>query len=188
VAQFNYIMPSENINLTAVFETEDPTIRSFPWNEGFESESFPPTGWSIVNESGAPKTWAASNEFNFTEGGTKSAFHEFGSFADGTQKGWLITPPISLPAGETLNLSFWSYNIWPSYYDKNMVLISTTSPDPADGGFIQIWMPISVFSEWEKTQLSLQDFAGQTIYIAFYYEGRDAHSWHIDDVSIQVTE
>jgi uncharacterized protein (TIGR02145 family) len=185
---FNYTMPAENKSLVAVFKLEDLTISSFPWIESFESLSFPPRGWSIFNESGAARTWVAFSDFNFTENGSICAFHEFGNFSDGLQKGWLISPPISIPAGSNMLLTFWSYNVWPSWYDKNKVLVSTTSANPSDGGFNQIWMPVSVLSEWERTILSLQAYAGQSIYIAFYYEGRDAHSWHLDDVSIKVSE
>ncbi len=177
-------MPAANTNLTAVFEAIDFTVREFPWTEDFETEHFPPLGWQMYNESGPARQWALADngDYNITPGGFKNAFHEFGPFDDGMQKGWLISVPVAIPEGSSLNLTFWSYNEWPSWYEKNSVLISTSSSNPQD--FIEVWTAENVLSEWESTVVDLSEFAGQTIYIAFKYEGHDAHSWHLDDISI----
>jgi uncharacterized repeat protein (TIGR02543 family) len=98
------------------------------------------------------------------------------------QNGWLVTPKIEVPADGDLDLSFWSYNAWPAWYLKNSVLVSTGSGDPQDGDFVQIWAAPFVLTSWVNTTLSLGAYAGQTIYIAFRYEGQDAHAWYLDDV------
>jgi PKD repeat protein len=150
----------------------------------FEETTFPPTGWTINNVDGAGSTWAGSTSFNHTNGGLRSAAHEYSNVA--LQDGYLISPQITtLPAGASL--SFWSYNEWPTYYGgtyqgKNSVLISTTGTAPAN--FTEIWTPATVSAAWVQTILDLSAYAGQNIYIAFRYQGNDAHSWFLDDVNV----
>lgn len=160
----------------------DATVDEFPWLEDFEGEEFPPLGWSRINVSGVQE-WILSTAQNHTPDGSQSAFHNYGpSGVD--QEGWLITPPIELPADDVYELSFWSYNSFPTWYGKNSVLISAGSNDPADGDFVEVWTAESVTASWEEALLSLEDYLGETIFIAFLYEGDDAHAWYLDDVAI----
>lgn len=155
------------------------------FSEDFESTTFPPTGWTAidgdVDNSGV---WESSTDVNHTLNGLSSAYHGWGN---GTtyEKGWLITPAIALPSGSP-QLSFWSYNTYPTYYTKSEVLISTTTSDTT--AFTQIWSPSSVSESWVQTILNLSSYAGQTVYIAFKYSGTDGHGWYLDDVKIQVEE
>jgi len=152
------------------------------FSEDFEGTTFPPTGWLVNNVDGGGTTWESSTSFNHTQNGSKSAAHQYS--AVGLQDGWLISPQItSLPANTSL--SFWSYNEYHTYYGgtsqgKNSVLISTTNTNPAS--FTEIWSPSSVTASWEQTTLDLSAYSGQNIYIAFRYQGNDAHNWFIDDI------
>jgi hypothetical protein len=40
--------------------------------------------------------------------------------------------------------------------------------------------------EWVNTSVNLVDYAGKDIYIAFRYQGTDAHAWVIDDIRIDL--
>ncbi len=149
-------------------------------SEGFEGAAFPPTGWTINNEDAAGVTWAASTaHFN---SGTKSAYHNYGA-SGYAEKGWLITKQLVLPAGQKYNLSFWSKCLYPGDYPAggNSVRISTTNT--ALASFTStVWTAPSVLEQWVKTDIDLSSFAGQSIYIAFRYQGTYAHSWALDDV------
>lgn len=161
----------------------DPTVVSFPFRETFEPASPSRSGWLAYNADGGGTNWAYTTAQNHTPGGTTSAYHVYYSSAD--QEGWFITPPIQLPAGSDYALSFWSYNAYPLDYDKNSVLISTGSMNPNDGEYVEIWTTDEVVASWVETAgLSLGAYAGQQIYIAFKYEGLNAHNWYIDDVLI----
>jgi|GEM_PF-2009845 len=162
-----------------VGEGIDPTITEFPWLEDFTGEGFPPLGWSIVNAQGSSITWYLYTYYGYPT----SAGHEWGSFGE-AQEGWLITPPVAIPAGGEFELAFSSLVYYPEDYGKNSVLISTGSSDPADEGFVEVWTPESVEEEWVETVISLDDYGGQTIYIAFLYEGTYAHGWYVDYVGI----
>ncbi|TVQ83147.1 MAG: T9SS C-terminal target domain-containing protein [Bacteroidetes bacterium] len=181
-----YTMPASDVTLVANFEvdTEPIFITEFPWLEDFEGTLFPPAGWMNVNAEGPTVEWTLSTAQNHTPDGTQSAFHNYNLSA--YQDGWLITPGLVIPEAGNYQLSFWSRNTFPSYYTKNSVLISTGSSDPDDEGYMEVWSPASVVNEWVETVLSLEDYSGETIYIAFRYEGFDGHAWYLDDVGVNL--
>lgn len=184
--EYSFTMNTSSVNLIAVFKPIDYTVRSFPWIESFEGETFPPSGWTSVNESGAASQWLSSSEQNHTASGESSAWHNFGPFQEGMQKGWLVTRAIDIPTEGVTELSFWSLNQSPSWYYKNRVLVSTSSSKPSEGDYAEVWSPEEVSSRWTKASINLSEFAGKTIYIAFVYEGQDAHIWFLDEVEITV--
>ncbi|MDR4988343.1 MAG: DUF4623 domain-containing protein [Bacteroidales bacterium] len=160
---------------------ETVVIDEFPWLEDFEGAEFPPAGWNIVNAEGTVQ-WVRSSAQNHTPDGMYSAFHNYHTSVN--QETWLITPAIEVPADDDYNLSFWSYNTFPTWYGQNTVMISAGSGNPADGDFVVVWAPESVTTPWEETVLPLSEYAGETIYVAFIYEGLDAHGWYLDDVMV----
>ncbi len=186
--EYIFVMPAEDYTLKAVFETEPPfSITSFPWTENFEGDDFPPEGWQSYNLNGAFREWELSTVQNHTPSGAQSAFHNYGPAFDGMQEGWLVTPLMEIPENSNFELSFWSYNSWPAWYDNNSIWVSLGSGNPEDGEFVQIWTTSSVVSSWENTMVDLQDYAGQNIFIAFRYQGQDSHNWFLDDVSVGET-
>ncbi|MFO8067731.1 MAG: choice-of-anchor J domain-containing protein, partial [Bacteroidales bacterium] len=164
----------------------DPAITEFPWLEDFEGDEFPPLGWNVINVGDGGTQWVVSDAQNITPGGSQSALHSYSS--EYYQEGWLITPAIEMPVDNVYKLSFSSFNLFPGDYEKNSVLISVGSPNPVDGDFVEIWSPGSVSNEWVETIESLEAYAGETIYIAFVYEGDNAHAWYLDDVAISEIE
>jgi hypothetical protein len=154
---------------------------ALPLLETFELDS-PTLGcWTIYNMDGGGQTWFLSSAQNHTPGGELSAYHPYGS-SGYNEDGYLVSPALNITAGASL--SFWSYNSFPGDYEKNSVLVSIGSPDPEDGDYVEIWTTPSVLAEWVETVLDLSSYEGQTIYIAFRYEGVFAHSWYLDDVQV----
>ncbi len=167
----------------AYFQTgDDKSGATLSFFQDFEGSVFPPDGWNVFNLAGSDATWAVSTTINHTPGGSKSAWHDWTAAA-----GWLVTPAVELPAEEGYSLTFWSYNsdLWA--YGSNQVLVSTGSGDPADGDFVEIWTAVNPAEfSWEEINLSLDDYAGETIYVAFLKTGEWAHVWHVDDVQVGV--
>ncbi|PKP48120.1 MAG: hypothetical protein CVT92_16400 [Bacteroidetes bacterium HGW-Bacteroidetes-1] len=155
--------------------------KTFPLEENFEGEVFPPANWSVYDVDGLGFNWNASEFYNHTTDGLKSAYH---GFISGLQDGWLVTPQMSLPAEETTVIALWNFTVDPFYYGKNSILISTGSGDPADNDFVELWTPVEVSDSWSQVVLSLASYAGQDVYIGFRYEGDYAHGWAIDDVYV----
>lgn len=162
----------------------DPTVTTFPFRETFEPTSSSRSGWLAANMDLAGTNWTYTTAQNHTPGGTTSAYHNYGPSSN-TEDGWLISPPIVLPEGSDFSLSFWSYNSFPTYYEKNSVLISDGSMMPNDGDYTEVWTTAAVEQVWvETSDISLAAYAGKQIYIAFRYEGSNAHAWYFDDVLI----
>ncbi|MCK9292373.1 MAG: choice-of-anchor J domain-containing protein, partial [Bacteroidales bacterium] len=180
--QYSFLMPAEDLSLTANFETE--YIASVPFSEDFE-ENFPPLGWKIYDIDGGSTTriWEANTTYNHTTNGTTSAYHMYGPTGN-AEDGWMVTPKIQLTAQTDIELRFWSYNQYPGDYGKNSVLISLGNGHPLSGEFIELWSPVTVVSEWEEAIIDLTGYVGQDVYIAFRYEGTYAHSWYVDDITI----
>jgi hypothetical protein len=161
-------------------------INTFPWLETFEQADFPPNGWARHNVDGGGTQWVLSTAQNHTPGGTRSAFHNYAAASAGNQNGWMVTPLLQLP-NEDMRLIFWSFNSFPTFYGNNSVLVSTGSPDPASDDFVQVWTTATVAGSWVETIVDLSEFAGEEIYIAFRYQGLDAHGWYLDDVLVEAT-
>ncbi|MDD3700923.1 MAG: choice-of-anchor J domain-containing protein [Bacteroidales bacterium] len=181
-ASYSFTMPSNDLAYTANFELA--YVASFPFSEDFEGD-WPPLGWGIydVDANANVRIWTQSTTQNHTPGGSKSAFHNYGPGSQ-NDDGWLVTPKIPLPAAIDIELSFWSFNSFPTYYGKNSVLISTGNGTPQGGDFVEIWSPASITGAWTETVLDLSSYAGQEVYIAFRYEGSNAHGWYVDDVVV----
>jgi uncharacterized repeat protein (TIGR02543 family) len=167
--------------VTATF-VEIVIITEFPWLEEFEGAAFPPASWLGLDVDELGTQWATTATQAHSP--TQSAFHSYAPAAAGYQEGWLITPAIVIPANGVYELTFWSYNMWAADYGKNSVLISTGSSNPNDDEYLEVWTTESVTQEWVQSTVNLEGFAGETIFVAFLYEGLYAHSWFLDDVMV----
>mgnify|MGYP000884187393 CR=1 FL=1 len=179
-AESTVLVPSGRLFVRNVGVNYSTPIVNLPFETGFEEGVFPPEGWSIYDEAADVPTWEASQIQNHTSGGVTSAFHGSSAEADS----WLVTPAILMPNDADIFLRFWSFNTNPGNYGKNSVWLSIASGDPDDGDFQEIWTTASVSSGWMQTELSLNSFAGEIAFIAFRYEGNNAHEWHLDDISV----
>jgi hypothetical protein len=161
-------------------------ITTLPYTQNFEGMVFPPSEWTCYNVDGQMPQWSSNTTFNHSQGGSRSVMHLTGG-AMPQEEGWLVSPPIVLPSPGGYAMTFWSYNANPELYSNlaNSVLISTTTPNPATGNYSCIWSPITVTDRWHPNQVDLSPFQGNTIYIAFRYQGHNIHSWYLDDVTIE---
>ena len=150
------------------------------WFEGFETTAFPPSAqWNIIHIAGT-KTWERYTDYPHS--GTGAARHDFDY---GLQKSALVTPPIALPNYGTPTLEFWSY-MQLYGYEYGGVLVSTTSNNDINA-FTEIKVLSGdeiVLGDWIKISVPLNNYVGQTIYIAFLYSGTYANRWTLDDIAI----
>jgi|GEM_PF-1438862 len=160
-----------------------PSVTTFPWTEGFEDTTFPPSGWSSYNIGGTPMGWRRSTAANFIHTGGGAAQHPMEENA----LSWLVTPKMAIPAdGDNFILEFWSYISYPVGYEYSGVWVSTTGNDPTASVFTEIKAlgGAEIAAEYQKITVSLSAYAGQEVYIAFKFDGDDPHGWFIDDVMI----
>ena len=157
--------------------------------EGFEN-SFPPTGWTILNMGAQPdgETWIQNDNHH---SGSYCAFSQDGEEGYVMEE-WLITPAITVPANSYIEISFWHMFKWYAYNDgPEYVMISTSGTDPADFTDTVYTYSIVGNADWEQVLLNdIPDYAGQTIYVAFVHTSANgyADAWLLDDISIDAYE
>ncbi len=143
-------------------------------NESFEGAVFPPTGWTKIMTDGgtgwrvdtvgsALNSWTGSGTVTApTGGGNRVAAITYSDGGAAQNDSWLITPQITLTAGNTI--SFYAANLTPSYNDKIEVYVSTTTNQI--GAFTtKIYENAILTDTYTKIYLNLAAYAGQPIYI-----------------------
>jgi subtilisin family serine protease len=147
-------------------------------SESFESTTFPPTGWIRLNVDGGGTQWERSTAR--AADGTASARHNFSNV--GQQDGWLVTPAIVIAAGSELVFS--EYTAFPTFYGKHSLWVCASSCDAPPTNYTQLRELGAPVAQWRVVTQSLASFAGQSVRLAFRYEGNDAAAWHIDAVRV----
>jgi hypothetical protein len=155
-------------------------------SEGFEG-TFPPASWSLYAGGGSSPGWVELANAGNAAGGTtphsgsNAAYHNDDIAADSVRD-WLITPPITIPAGSTqATLTFFqrNYYVQPAYYGVHGVLYST---DNANFRYLARYGEAQ--ESWAQETLQLDSLVGRQIWYAFYYVGNNGSEWYVDDVQI----
>lgn len=149
------------------------------FSQGFEGATFPPVGWTAINKDGSGTAWARSTTYQHT--GTASSYHPYS--AAGMQDGWLITPAITLPSGVAA-VSFWERAQFPTYYFRHTLWICTTGCGAPPTNWTQLSEFPGISGDWRQQTVSLNAYAGLTVYLGFRYEGNNADDWYVDDVTV----
>jgi hypothetical protein len=152
-------------------------------SQGFENAAFPPTGWTAYDLDGdaGGTQWQRTTAEAHSD--TASALHAFDSGAP-AEDGWLETPQITLPGGGS-TLGFWENIDWSGWYVKHSLWACTSgcgSPPTNYTEIVEYSNPAE--DTWVERETDLSAYAGQSLYLAFRYEGEDADDWHIDDVAL----
>ena len=165
------------VNLKAT--TGNPGKSKYPLSESFES-TFPPYGWTVVTNGVAGNNgWQQTSLQAHT--GTYSAYHNDDN-VDGLCSSWLISPPLYISNADTL-LSFWQYQHYGSYFLYHGIWVDTTAGTDTTNFFELQSLSAGTEITWEEVLINLSTFVGDTITIAFKYQGDWADEWYIDDVS-----
>ena len=148
--------------------------------EGFEGTTFPPTGWTVINNDGGTMTWEQTTLYYHT--GTKSADCRWESTTLWNDD-WLITPKISV--GSNDSLSFWQRVYTASNPESLEVRLSTTTTDPSAFTHL-LWAGSQLTNtDWQERKIELAKFAKGQVYIAFVYKGLYQWRLYIDDVTVR---
>ena len=185
-------LAENNINLTWI----EPGTDSQGFEEGFEGDSFPPTGWvqSVTNaQAGAYGTTATWGRFGTVPLNTpvsppEGDWHAVLWWSLDTQDEWLITPEFYCPYNG--RLVFDSYVFLGSMRgDHYYVKVST------DGGanWDQLWDASTTPGGWNRYDtpitVSLGDYTGLPIKLAFHAKSVPGEGlwyfWFIDNVLVE---
>ncbi len=193
--------------VTVSGSAQDVTISTLPWTEDFSSETFPPPNWArykgwYPTQSLIPVTveWGRHNFANISDPANPAACI---TVCDISTRYWLVSPPISIPAGGDYQLDF------------DLALTTVTLPDPVPPDNQQSYRFIvltsdqpymenaTVLREWNNTgspyvfnniatygehlTFSLDGYTG-TRFFAFYAESTVAEravSVYVDNVCVR---
>ncbi len=170
------------------FEIElDPTISVLPWAEGFEGATFPPSGWTSLDEDADDENWFQYSAASSAHSGTYSAGSASWTSTSGalTPDNWLITPPINIPATGEYLVEWYVGAQDPAFpAEKYGFYVSTTGTDPAD--FTQLFVETLEDGVWHYRSQPLADYAGDRVYFAFrHFDVTDQFYMKIDDVQVR---
>ncbi|MBR1775251.1 MAG: fibronectin type III domain-containing protein, partial [Bacteroidales bacterium] len=155
-------------------------------DEGFESYTFPPEDWVLqYANSGSYWEWNSSMANGNSSG---CAYMDY----SGTYSAYLITPSLKPQEGDSL--IFYLLLESPSNYNSLDVLtveVSTLSQDSSTMEVLEtVWNKADVGygitsdNAYYKIAISLEDYEGQDIYLAFHKAGQNGGHMAIDDVAI----
>tara|TARA_B100000508_G_C11465884_1_gene282585 strand:+ start:68614 stop:69387 length:774 start_codon:yes stop_codon:yes gene_type:complete len=157
--------------------------------ENFDTQGLP-TGWERVDNDG---NTPASDVSEYTEAwiykedpinagnGTFSSTSYFDPIDRADR--WLITPSVTLGASGNF-ISWKGLSSDPSFPDSYKVLVSTTDTDLAS--FTDTLLLVTNESpDWTEHELSLEEYASQTIHFAFVNTSFDGFKLYLDSVYVR---
>ena len=153
---------------------------AFP--ESFELTTFPPDGWTKFNV-GSGSGWNrqtirspipgwTSGTISSPPGGQNAiAFCTWNTGGTSSNDQWLLTPQLSgMAITDSDSLIYWVKCFFDTYADTVEVRISTTTPEPQAFTHLMNTHAFAVGSAdtlWTRHAISLENFVGQNIFIAW---------------------
>jgi PKD repeat protein len=190
---------TSNDTLTKAFNVSNGA--SLPFLQAFESTTFPPSDWTVVNSDGGI-TWARRAATG-NGASTAAAYMNFYNYNSTGQLDELITEPIDLTtvtdAEMTFNVAYRRYDnttddglkifvstdcgatfsSTPVYNKSGTVLATTTNSTSA-------FTP-SLASQWRNDTVDLGAFVGNSIVLKFQSLNDYGNNLYIDDINIYST-
>ena len=164
--------------------------QSYLVNEGFEGETFPPAGWKVIDADGDGHCWQIAKRGSATLNGQQIAVsytvNPEDASAYGKQDNYLV-----LPAVKVTNANYkLVYRVCAQDQDtpeSYQVLLSETGTGVAD--FTKTLFAEQIDNGYDDVALhsrdiSLADYVGKTVYIAFRHTGSNTYALGIDDVQL----
>jgi len=162
--------------------------------EGFENGVFPPAGWVVAdNGVGIDSSW----EWNVApfppyEGIRCAYINRENILAGNTSEDWLITPAITVVTNASLNFTS-RQTLMGDVGTLYQVRISASSQTDQSGfTTVEIYTEQTINSDldYETKSISLNDYAGETVYIAFVRihsqvsNATEGDRWLLDNVTM----
>lgn len=157
-----------------------PAISTFPYSEGFESGM--PQCWLESSVGSVLTHWSVEmNNSNPSHNGSRCTFSNV--YAGGTD--WLLMPAVELPDSGAMELTFWAKTRFS--YATLTVMASTTGRTSLASFTDTLFMESGLGnnSTYVARSISLAQYAGQTVYLAFVNGMSGGDVVWIDDVSIE---
>lgn len=163
---------------------------SLPFSEDFEGDAFLPSAcWSNLDVDGDGYSWTRlSTEETGVPAHSGDKCVKSDSYINNvgavSPNNYLVLPKLAIPT-EGATLKWWIAAIDGDFPAEHyQVKISTTGNSPSN--FTQLVFEETLTNDvWKENTVSLQNFAGQDIYIAFIHnDTRDEFALKMDDISV----
>lgn len=166
--------------------------QSYSVNEGFESDAFPPSGWTVVDQDGDGHCWQLATRSNATTSGEQTAISYTVDPANpsdsyGEQENYLITPRIYVSnATFLLKFKYCAQDLdTPELMEVRLSetgcapddFTVTLAKETVDNGYDD-------YPSMQSMTRSLSEYAGKSVYIAFIHRGSGSYALGIDDVQV----
>jgi hypothetical protein len=195
---------AQQVEITLSGSCYDPIISTFPWTEDFGTVAadWPVMNWTQLNglypdPTGTTAQWFQDDWLNVAADNKAAKINIYGS----SRNGWLITPPVNVPAG-SFQLSFdaalmtWNQTTPPTttQEDDRFMVIVSDSPEMSNPTILREWNNTGsehVFNDIPADGMNYSiTLAGLTgiKYFAFYGEstvsGNGDNDLMIDNITI----
>jgi hypothetical protein len=177
-AQYKYGNSGQNIvqEQKLIFPSSS-LAKDMVWSDNFDDNDI--SDWTLYDEDGDGENWYAS-------GGLITSASWISGVGAVTPENWVVSPAIDLSA--VTDATFLEFNTWAQDQgwtsEHYKVLVSTTDNQVAsftDNIYEETLPGQGVFTR----AISLTDYLGETIYIAFvHYDCTDMFRLNLDDVSV----
>ncbi|MEO8665895.1 MAG: choice-of-anchor J domain-containing protein, partial [Ignavibacteria bacterium] len=151
-------------------------------NEGFEGSQFPPDGWTVESYGSPNGIWNYS--IRVPRSGSKCAVS---NFSTGYSSNYLISKRFIPASGDSLVFSF-KQTFWNNYSDTFCILVSNTDSLPVSMTTILLSIKDSVSYpspvDYGRFAVSLNAYAGQTVWIGFLHIDHDGDNVRLDNVTV----
>jgi len=143
--------------------------------EDFESGTIP-AGWTAVDQDGDGNAWRPLSNASHAHSGNYVMFCD--NFFPHENEDWLILPQIQIEAGDSLH--FYAR----SWAGTENLAVKLSTSDTAVKHFNHTLLEMDDLpTTYHQYSVSLADYAGQAVYVAFYWEC-DTYAICLDDVSL----
>ncbi len=144
-------------------------------DEGFESSTIP-AGWTVYDQDNDGNAWYPINQPTHAHSGDRAAFCH--NFFPNQNNDWLITPQISVQAGDSL--SFYT-RAW--FGTENLYVKVSTTGNAINNFSTTLSYIQNLNTTYQYRRIDLSAYAGQNIYLAFHWQC-DTYGILVDDVKI----
>ncbi|HNT77607.1 MAG TPA: S8 family serine peptidase, partial [Anaerolineae bacterium] len=175
-----YVGQSRQVNLSANRYNENfalaagapacnaPGYTRVGLNEGFESATFPPTGWASfrgANGLGTGYDWVRTTT---AYAGSGAAYVRYEDVTGGLAQDWLVTPQVHPTAGNSL-LSFYMRQHYPSDWNTTYTIRVSTGSQTTHADFttVRTYTETDFGLTYQPFTVDLSAYVDQDIYIAF---------------------
>jgi hypothetical protein len=172
--------------------------------EGFESATFPPTGWTLQNPNAGSLTWVRTTAAR--NSGTASAYINYYNYTTTGHMDYLVSPIVNIQDADSIVVTFARaykrYGTGTTFSDTLLIQAATqcgattfpitawkkggtdlsTSPGTNTGN----WFPLA--TDWATERIDLKPFiaAGQTsLIVAFAGKNGFGQNLFLDDINIR---